>query len=133
MEPYNNEYLKKFELNNLDLWDLDLYELQQSIEDNALVIIDFQGDASIIMTKDEIYVEDWNQGDFPSIDCFPFWKDDEKYQIRDYIILENDNISYSDYYIGMAKMMKRLFEKCQYTLTYNTKESILEEINSRYL
>ncbi len=127
MKNYNNEYLKKCELNDIDLWNIDLYELQQSIEENALVIVEFEADATIVITKNEIYVEDWCQGDFPPIDCFPYWKDEEKYQIRDYIKLEKNYDSNC-----MKKLMKRLFEKCKYTLVYNTKEMILEEI-SNYL
>lgn len=133
MEKYNNEYLKKCELNDIDLWDIDLYELQQSIEGNAFVIVDFQYDATITMTKNEIYVKEWRQGDFPPLSYFSYWKDGEKYQIRDYITLEQNLVLDRNYDICMAKMMKRLFEKCKYTLTFGTKESILEEINSKYL
>ena len=133
MEKYSNEYLKKCELNDIDLWDIDLYELQQSIEKNALVVVDFQFDATIVITKDEIYVKDWQQGDFPPMSCFAYWEDEEKYQIRDYITLEMDYVLDIDYDICKTKMMKRLFDKCKYTLTYDTKESILEEINSKYL
>lgn len=133
MESYSNEYLKKCELNNIDLWSIDLYELQQSIEENALVIVSFLGDATIIMTKNEIYVEDWDQGDFPYIVCFQRWENSDEYQIRDCVELEQNTYSDINYNTCIAKMMKRLFEKCKYTLTYDTKENIIEEINSRYL
>ncbi len=114
---FNNEYLKHCDLDHIDLW-----ELQQSLNEKDLVEVDFKDDTWIVITKNEVYVKRWCPANMPT-DCFKIWQEDmyDNYDTVDYIQLENDNYDRSDW----IKMIQRLFEKGNYTFNeYYKKEDI---------
>lgn len=122
---FNNEYLRNCDLDHIDIW-----ELQQSLKEKDLVEIDFKDDARIVITKNEVYVKRWSPAHMP-VDCFKIWYEDmyNDYDTTDYIQLTNDNYDTSDW----IKMIKRLIEKCNYTLNgHYKKESILKKIAQNY-
>lgn len=122
-QKFNNEYLKRCDIDNIDIW-----ELQKSLKEKDLIEIDFYDDATIKVTKNEIYVSIWGPLCIP-VDFLPLWNIDmyDNIDHYDYIQLRNNDNNY------WYKIVKRLVEKCNYTMQrYYTKEKVLNEIE-KYL
>ena len=93
-----------------------------------LIEIDFYDDATIKVTKNEIYVSIWGPLCIP-VDFLPLWNIDmyDNIDNYDYIQLRNNDNNY------WYRIVKRLVEKCNYTMQrYYTKEKVLNEIE-KYL
>lgn len=121
----NNDYLKKCDLDNIDIW-----ELQQAIKDKELVELDFEDNTIILIDKNEIYVKTWRPTSLPTYP-FPRWHYEmyDNYDVVDYIQLKTDYYSEEDYEDYWMKIIQRLFQKCNYTIQKpHKKEDVLKEI-----
>lgn len=122
-QEFNNEYLKRCDIDNIDIW-----ELQKSLKENDLIEIDFFDNATIMVAKNEIYVSVWTPLCIP-VNFLPTWNINmyENFDNYDYIQLQNNDNNY------WHRIAKRLVEKCNYTMnSHYTKEKVLNEIK-KYL
>ncbi len=122
-QKFNNEYLKRCDIDNIDIW-----ELQKSLKENDLIEIDFFDNATIMVAKNEIYVSVWRPICIP-VNFLPIWNINmyENFDNYDYIQLQNNDNNY------WYRIAKRLVEKCNYTMnSHYTKEKVLNEIK-KYL
>ena len=102
--------------------------IAKSLKEKDLIEIDFYDDATIKVTKNEIYVSIWGPLCIP-VDFLPLWNIDmyDNIDNYDYIQLRNNDNNY------WYRIVKRLVEKCNYTMQrYYTKEKVLNEIE-KYL
>ncbi len=121
----HNEYLRKCNFNDIDIW-----KMQQSIKNNELVELDFEGDTCILIAKNEIYVKRWSSKCLPTY-SFPSWHYEmyDNYDVVDYIQLKSEYYDYEDYRNYWMKIIQRLFQKCNYSIIKPyKKEDILKKI-----